>query len=282
MKAVKTATIFLLCIIHSCAKESFYMPCNIFFKGSLEQSIKSSTYLSSGVKASIFIFNALTNCETNLTPDVYLFSDGFFGMYPSRLITVQSDLYNFFSVSYNNTSHPYLTFDNNYLAIPENNRDYIWASKQAVYIYNNSYVQLIYKHIATKTDITINIPESFTNVSINYIKFTLPDCSSSYINLKTGEILPASLVQPLSLLEGSGNNRSFLSIPCNAQKQIEISINATVESISTNNIIYKSFINEPFEAGIFYTVNVDIETLLNSSITLTRNEWSYNSNYIPY
>lgn len=282
MKMKQTAAVILLCIIQSCAKESLNIPSEIIFKGSLNESVKSTSYLGSGVQVALYIFDKLENCSTSLTPGVILSSDGLYGLYPLEYVILQGSIYDFYSISLNDLYCPYLYFDDNFLAIPENGLDYIWASKEVQYIYKSHCIEFIYRHISSKVNIVVEIPPSFSNASINYIKFTLPNCSGSTIDLKTGEISPASSVNPLSVLDGSGNSRTFIAIPCSSQKEIEVSINATIESETFNNVIYKSYIIDPFEAGISYTITFDIETLLNSSICFTTNEWNYNSNYIPY
>lgn len=258
------------------------MPCNILFKGSLQESVKSNIYLGSGVKTLLFVFNPLENSSVNLTWGVYLVSDRFFGLYPSEPVILQSGLYNFFSLSFNDIPYPYINFDATYSAIPENGKDYIWASREFQYVTGNHYIEFLYKHIATNINIVVDVPPSFTNVSFNYIKHTLPNCHSSSLNLKTGVITPATLVHPLETLAGTGTSRAFIAIPCSAQKQVEVSINATIEGQGVNNLIYRAYVNDSFEAGMLYTVNLSIQDLFNSSLTLSRNEWSYHSNTITY
>ncbi|MFA6770821.1 MAG: hypothetical protein WCR71_06570, partial [Bacteroidales bacterium] len=128
MKTIKSIAIVFLCIIQSCAKESHNIPCNITFKGSLLASVKSNIPLGSRIKTSLFIFNRLENPSVNLTCGVYLTSELFSVMSPTEPVILQGGLYNFFSMSFNDTSYPYINFDANYLAISENGKDYLWAS----------------------------------------------------------------------------------------------------------------------------------------------------------
>lgn len=282
MKAQKAAIITLLCIIQSCAKESSILPCNISFKGSLEASVKSTQYLASGVLASLYIFNKFENSSTNLTPSVSLISDGFFGLYPTEYVILNSGLYDIFSISFNNKSTPHIPFNTDFKATPENYIDYIWASKYSNYISSSTIIEFTYTHIATKVCIIVNSPDAFSNVTINSIKFTLPNCSSSFIDLLKGEITPANIVLPLTEISGEGNSRTFIAIPCSAQKEIEVSINATIEGTNYTNLIYKSYIETPFTKGNFYTINVNIENIFNSSLSFVCNDWNHHSNYIPY
>lgn len=280
MKTKITIAITLICIIQSCAKDNTNLLFNIFFKGTLEESVKSSSYLSSGVQSLLYTFSS--NSSDNLTPGIRLFSDGFMGLFASDLVILQRGVYNFYSISLNETCHPTINFDNNNYAIPENGKDYIWACKQGEYLEGKHYIEFSFKHIASKVQLIVEAPCSYSNVSLNYIKYTLSNCSSSSLNLKTGEITAATAVLPLDYLSGTGNNRTFITIPCSAQKQVEVSINATIEGIAANNLIYSSYIDTPFEPGIFYTINFSIQDLINSSISLSFNEWNYNSNIIIY
>lgn len=280
MKSIKIAALFLLCIIQSCAKETNYLPSNITFKGNLNDSVKSSSNLNVGVKALLYTYKEKTESAENITKEILLISNGFGGMPSTLAIFLQNGIYDFYSISLNDNSN--LVLNQNFKLPAENGKDYIWASKEQQNIIEDRIIDFAYKHISTKINVVVEFPDSFKNVHINYIKYTLPNCSSSFINLKKGEITPANTVLPLSVIPGIENSRTFIAIPCIAQKQIELSINSTIEGENINNVIYKSNIDESFKAGINYIVNLNIESLFNSFITLSYAQWENNSNIIIY
>ncbi|MDD2583539.1 MAG: hypothetical protein PHE99_01175 [Bacteroidales bacterium] len=282
MKINYFIVITLICIIQSCAKENSCTPCNVTFKGNLDISSKAYSYLRSDVKVSILTFQNLNGTPYNFTPHTYLTSIGFGSFTTTKTVALATGFYNFFSISYNNQYTPNINFNNNLLATPYNGKEYIWSSRRNVLITNNRVVTLVYKHISTKINIEVNAPTSFENLVVKYIKFSLPDCSNSSIDLKAGEITSATSVLPPSLLPGRGNSRTFVTIPCSAPKKIEVSIDATIAGELIKNKVYSSTISTPFNGGVFYTINLAIEDMVTSSLTISCKEWSCAQNNIPY
>lgn len=282
MKRIFLITITLVCIIQSCAKERTSTKYNIKFKESFNLPTKGTSYLNCGVKASILTYKYLEQHSSNFTQMTFLTANGYGNFSSDRAVALPIGIYNFFSISYNNQSPPFINFNWNLLATPQNKIDYLWANKLNQAITSSQIITLNYKHISTKIKLTVAAPSSFKNLIINYIKFTLPDCSNSYLNLKTGEINSSHTVRPLSEILGSGNSRTFITIPCSATKEIEVSIDATINEKEIKNVIYKTSIDSPFEGGTFYTIDLNIEDLINSTIILSCKEWSYNYNNIPY
>ncbi len=274
----------LAAMFFGCGKEDHENLHKIRFTSLYDPHTKNRYYfLPAGTKALLSIFDKNRPHLGNITENLHITSDGSGYMFSyGYYMTLRSSTYDIFSLSENRDFVSPLFFYDNRYAQPENGVDYIWAAVKNVQINGPSDVNLLYRHIASKIDLTVTIPNTYSSMTIRYIKLTLPNPSSSYLDLENGTIYPAEQLTGPVILEGSGNSREIYLLPCQPHLTLEVSYDALLTNGQELSAIATGTVPVQMQGGIRYEVNVEPGSIPEATVTVYAEDWVYVPETIEY
>lgn len=265
----------LAAILYGCVKEDHETLHEIRFISSYEPHTKLRHYfLPAGTKALLTILDKNRPYLGNITEDLYITSDGSGYMFSyGYYMTLRGSTYDIFSLSESRNFVSPLVFYNNRYTVPENGVDYIWAAVKDVQIHGPSSVNLLYRHIASKIDLTITTPHTYSSMTIRHIKLSLPNPSASCLDLENGIIYPVEQLTEPVIIDGYGNSREIYLLPCLSHLSIEVSYEAILANGQEFSSITRGTIPVQLQGGIRYEVNVDPGTYPEAMIKVYAEDW---------
>lgn len=243
---------------------------------------KSFTYMNSGVMAVIYAFNENSIDYTVGDTPVAAYSTGYGELLPNTSLNLPDGIYDFYSISYNSSETPYIDFYQGYSDLPENGRDYLWASARQMDLTYGREIDFYYTHIACKIRVTVSAGDNVSSMSINDILFTCPSNNGVALNLSEGMISPSQSVEPLSSIPGSGNSRKFIVLPCTSPINIVVLMDANIDGEYKTGRSFQATLDSDLEGGIFYDINLTINSDNTYSTTFDTKEWEPISETITY
>lgn len=270
-------TISVVLIAVLCTKKTDSPESRITFYGSYHSQTKTSAFLESGTRSTIYAF---TPDEINIplagTPIELCASAG--GLLTSgNTLFLPKGTYDFYSVSLNNNTGPALDFPAGQSGQLVNGVDYLWASVINSSVNGNTNIAFLYKHSVCKVNISITAASEISDLYIKSVKYTLPSESGIRMNLKNGTIPASSAIGILTTISGSDNSRTFICLPCSAMMVVQIAVDVIINGELLTGRVYRSTVNEVFRQGYMYNIeclltgNHDFQASVNSS------QWIQNS-----
>ena len=177
---------------------------------------------------------------------------------PDYPIYLPNGCYDFYSVSINTPSFNGLSFSNGRSGDMSNGKDYLWAANKGYNLHNGGVVNFLYNHVACQVKLRIAGNTRITNLSVNHVNYTLPATSGVKIDLSTGVVTMASSLEAPGIIQGNGNSRSFICLPCSIPMQIEFDINATIDGDSVFGKIYKGTLSQQLIGGYSYDIILNL------------------------
>jgi hypothetical protein len=274
------AVVAQMCL--SCSKYQNFDLNSLQVTATFSSTSKASAYLAWGIKANLYTFPSMPFSTTNKTQGVVL-SAGINGiMNPNKEYYLSKGNYDIYSLSQNSNRAIDVIFDGNMKCMAQNHIDYIWASAKKVYVKGPTPVQLNFKHMACCVQIIINPPDNYNNMVVNHIKMTLPNPQGTELDLLGGTVTTSQNLLPASTIQGSGLSRSLFLLPCSQHPRVEVSVNATINNITTNGMVYSGTIPSNLVAGNKYTVELNLKERCGVNISVGITPWNYQNETIEY
>ena len=187
---------------------------------------------------------------------------------PASSVFLPKGLYDFYSVSLNNSSSPAMNFTSGTSDQLSNGNDYLWA--KAVNVAEGGTASFSYKHRAVLVQVNVAAGTGVTNLSVLDIKIDKPTAgTSSKMTLADGMIGSATAIgSTVESMAGSGNSRSSIILPLSSLPlKVEIYVNATIGGNNVTNKKYSATIPaQQYSGGTKYSVNFTISA---SALTFT-------------
>ncbi|MDD2419235.1 MAG: fimbrillin family protein [Bacteroidales bacterium] len=274
------AVVAQMCL--SCSKHQNFDLNSLQVTATFSSTSKASAYPAMYTKANLYTFQSTPFSTTNKTQGVVL-SAGINGiMNPNKEYYLLKGSYDIYSLSQNSNRAIDVMFDGNMKCMAQNHIDYIWASAKRVYVKGPTPVQLNFKHMACCVQININPPDNYNNMVVNHIKMTLPNPQGTELDLLGGTVTTSQNLLPASTIQGSGLSRSLFLLPCSQQPRVEVSVNATINNITTNGMVYSGTIPSSLVAGNKYTVELNLKERCGVNISVGITPWNYQNETIEY
>jgi len=270
--------ISLICLtillLTSCDKITDQQKIIRFFVKYATPAVKASfSTFTNGYSALIFTYTNGSVSEIITGSPLNAISQNGGNLYTSTPLILPNGYYDFYSISNNSPSPINISFYNGISQELCNGVDYLWASNNAVGVNNGATVSFAYRHLACLINIYITPSINVINLNINYIRFTMPVNYGVAMNLANGTVNSSSSTTALSIVPGSGSTRSFICLPCIAQSQIEVSLNATIDGEIVNNRLYRANINQSYVSGNSYDIILNLNTENSLSLFVSVAPW---------
>ncbi|PKO96484.1 MAG: hypothetical protein CVU12_05230 [Bacteroidetes bacterium HGW-Bacteroidetes-7] len=226
----------------------------------VEEVDSKAPYFPYGFKTAIYIFNSQTFWPHIAGSPIVATSYGGSDLIPDKEILLPKGVYDIYCVSENS---PAISFLNIYHGIASglvNGKDYLWAKREGVLLLKNEQVNLLFKHIASRLLVTVSTEESNSSILVNSFRITLPEAAANTLNLGDGTISPSAYTEQLSTIEGYGNTREILLLPCLAKLNFEFDAQVLTEGSSPVIRTFFGEINQQLIAGNSYELSIKIKS----------------------
>ncbi len=242
-------SVAIFAVALSCSKESAqespFADREIQFYASYQQelSTKSTTLFTTGNRAQIFAYSSThdpagSSCIEG-TPLIAVATQGG-KLEPGSPLYLPKGLYDFYSISFNNSSVPSLNLSSGVSQPLSNGIDYLWASSKS--IPEGGSVQFAYSHRAVKLTIEIEEGDGVENLQVATIKITPPlATATTTMELKSGNIVSSQALNNEKVsLEHYNNAANYIMLPITGAKlALEVSASLKIGEVEVESKLYE-------------------------------------------
>ncbi|MDP3397846.1 MAG: fimbrillin family protein [Bacteroidales bacterium] len=213
-----------------------------------------------GFKTMICIFNSQTFWPYIGGSPIIATSYGGSELVPEKGVLLPKGIYDIYSVSENTPFPSLLNISQGIATGLANGKDYLWAKREAVLLLKNEQVILSFNHIACRLMVNVSGEDIRTSVMVNSFRMTLPGTHSNFMTLADGTISPSVNVEHISLVNGYGNTREILILPCLVKLSFEFDATILCEGRAPVNRTFIGEIDRQLIAGNSYELNIKIKS----------------------
>jgi hypothetical protein len=259
---------------------------NICFTARQESIISESsltkTTFGYGNRASVMIFSAGSLSGFKGGTPLYAVAVEGGLLSHNEEIALTRGVYDIYSLSYNSSNPPIVSFNNGVSGEPQNSIDYLWASSKDLLVDSDKVINFNYKRLSCRIILKVVPDSSYKNITFNNIKFTLPSVNNTFIDLNNGTISPSGNADELTPIEGTGDTRTFIIIPTTASLRTETEISGEINGDSFTSRRFGADLGILFESGNSYTIVMQIDGQKEVVISYEVSPWRFVHNYITY
>lgn len=219
-----------------------------------------ASYFPYGFKTSIYIFNSQTFWPYIGGSPIVATSYGGSDLIPEKEILLPKGIYDIYSVSENSPSISFLSIYQGIASGLVNGKDYLWAKREGVLLQKNEQVNLSFKHIASRLLVTVSAEESNNSILVNSFRITLPGATANTLYLGDGTISPSTYTDQLTTIDGHGNTREILVLPCLAKLYFEFDSQVLTDGSTPVNRTFVGEIDRQLIAGNSYDLSIKIKS----------------------
>ncbi|HCV15058.1 MAG TPA: hypothetical protein DF637_01810 [Rikenellaceae bacterium] len=224
-----------------------------------EEADSKASYFPYGFKTTIYIFNSKTFWPYIGGSPIIATSYGGSELIPEKGIFLPKGIYDIYSVSDNTPFPLFLNIFQGTATGLVNRQDYLWAKRENVILLKSEQVTLSFNHLACRLLVNISAEDISTSVIVNSFRMTLPETHSNFLSLADGYISSSNNTQNLSLIEGYGNSREALMLPCLAKLTFEFDAAVLTEGSVPVHKTFFGEIDKQFTGGNSYELTIKIK-----------------------